>query len=578
MKDDYIQKYFKKVNKRIDTINNQDAFSTNFRNAIISGKNKFFQKHLLETRVFDGTWVDFIENNLSYIDNIVRNPKSFIREDEDIVPVERAKKTTAKSIRHLASHSQYVKSVTNRGNVIPNKILTSYNEEDLAIYENRFVKTLIDKLVSFVEKRYTTITNLIGTDYLNKFHSDADFQFADMFFKYEMNLSIIKKVNDIEAEQKNFALLERVETLRTQIIGFMNSDFYKSLKDSKPVFSPIQRTNVLMKDPNYHKAFGLWVLLDSYSKLDYIVETKASEDKFSDEYIKNLYDITLMSVTTILANDDGSLGEFKEMPKVIKREKKPKILSSYTPDMKKTELQMENNLINEYYYQEARKLYRLHIDEQVNDGEPFHTALKDVYKQAFRITEAIFRDLMVIPDEIKENPKALLRFRMRNQQALEQIYKYKFQDLKKMEKENLRMKKQIEMERLQLSGQNISNDPKEKYKLQEKEVNIKIKNLEKEALKYQKMVEKEKERLVKLKETNIQKLNALKEKEKERLAKEKAKEKEKERLAKEKEKQKLLKKQKTKKKKAPKKSKKNIIPPEALNTNLVGESEINENS
>jgi hypothetical protein len=126
MSTDYVKRYYGKVNTRITQVNEKDPFSTSFISAIGAGDNTLFQKYMIETRVFDGTWVDFLEASISSLDNIVRNPKSFIKDQSEIVPIEMAKKTSAASVRHLASHSRYVKNITQSGEVIPEKILTVF--------------------------------------------------------------------------------------------------------------------------------------------------------------------------------------------------------------------------------------------------------------------------------------------------------------------------------------------------------------------------------------------------------------------------------------------------------------------
>ncbi|MCK7485962.1 MAG: DUF2357 domain-containing protein [Bacillus subtilis] len=73
---------------------------------------------------------------------------------QQILPVERAKKIDSDTIRHLASHTENIKSVGRGGEVIPSKVMTSYSEGDIGTYENRFIKTLVDKLYLFIEKRY----------------------------------------------------------------------------------------------------------------------------------------------------------------------------------------------------------------------------------------------------------------------------------------------------------------------------------------------------------------------------------------------------------------------------------------
>lgn len=523
MSQDYVKDYFNKVKRNLDVINEQDTFFDSFITALSNGDNILFQKHLRETRIFDYSWVEFIETHLLYLDNIMRNPRSFIKDYEEIVPVERVKKTTAESIRYLASHSYHVKEVTRKGEVIPKKVLTNYKDEDITIYENRFIKTLTDKLIMFVEKRYTTIKQLIGTDYINKFHNQAQFKYDNIAIDYELNLNITQKINDTENDKKNYELLEKIENLRNMLISLTNSELMTALHGIRPITPPVQKTNIIMKDTNYKKCYELWLFLDSYDKLEFVIDTSMSDNTFNDLYLKSLQNLALLSFSTIIANDEENKGEFKQVPTIAKKTKRPKILSNFGENDQESSIEMENNIINEYYYQQARKLYSRKIQEQVNDGEPYHVALLDIYQSAFKITDTIFNDLIQIPDHIKKDPRALLRYRIRNQQALDKIYAYKEKDLKRMAKEKAKNDRIIEKEKAKLENRPLP--------LTEKQLQAKK---EREAAKLLRQKEKEKERLAKLraKEKEKIRLARLKAKEKERLAKQKAKEKEKARLAK----------------------------------------------
>ena len=549
MSTDYLKRYFKKIKGRFETVNKQDPFFDSFTKAIESGENTLFQKHLLETRVFDGTWVDYIEENLSYLDNIIRNPRSFIRSVDEVVPVERAKKTNSDTVRYLASHSQDIRSIDKRGEIVPRNLLTSFKEEDLGIYENRFIKSLVEKLVIFIEKRYNGIKELIGTDYINKFYYKSNYNYDDINIDLEINLNASRKIHHIDAELKNNQLLDRVELVRSKIIAFLNSQFFNTLKSVRPITPPIQRTNILMKDPNYHKCYEMWLFLDSYGKLDYSIETSMADSLFKDDYLKSIYELNLLSFATVAANDQDEHGQYSKIPSVPKKIKKPKILNKYDPDEVIKDIQIESHLINEYYYQQSRKLYSQRINDLVNDGETFHAALQDVYQSAFKITERLFNDLLEIPEEIKNDPKALLRYRMRNQKALDQIYKYKASDLAKMEKARIKNNNIIEKEKFLLEGKVVDAPKVDKtvlkiqekaneLKLKEKEINKKLKELEKEKATLDLLISKENEKInqIKAKEKEKEEQRIAKEKEKQRLAREK--EKEKERLAREKEKDK----------------------------------------
>ena len=88
--------------------------------ALRSGDNKLFHNFVSEHFALDDKWIYTIEGALFSVELIARNPRRFIKEEEEIVDVERAKRTTAKTVRHLSSHTQNIQSVTS-DNVRPKR-------------------------------------------------------------------------------------------------------------------------------------------------------------------------------------------------------------------------------------------------------------------------------------------------------------------------------------------------------------------------------------------------------------------------------------------------------------------------
>ena len=84
----------------------------------------------------DFSWIPMIEQNLEYIDNIIRNPRRFIIPEEEILIVEKTKKVNQETVRHLASHTNYIQDIDEDGMVKPSKLLNVNKEETYDIYEN----------------------------------------------------------------------------------------------------------------------------------------------------------------------------------------------------------------------------------------------------------------------------------------------------------------------------------------------------------------------------------------------------------------------------------------------------------
>lgn len=124
-----------------------DLFMNNL-NSTLAVKREY------ELNEFDYEWLEKIEETLPYLDNILRNPKRFIINEEEIVKVELARKVTVESVIHLTQHTNLIQDIDEKkGDVKPSKILNINKEESLDTYENRFIYTLVNNLRTFFEQR-----------------------------------------------------------------------------------------------------------------------------------------------------------------------------------------------------------------------------------------------------------------------------------------------------------------------------------------------------------------------------------------------------------------------------------------
>ena len=79
------------------------------------GKNFVRQTERLEDKSFDARFVEELEQGFDALDRIILNPRTFIRDEAEVVNAGLAKKITAESVVHLASHTQFVHSVDKTG-------------------------------------------------------------------------------------------------------------------------------------------------------------------------------------------------------------------------------------------------------------------------------------------------------------------------------------------------------------------------------------------------------------------------------------------------------------------------------
>lgn len=246
-------------------------------------------KKNIDAKVSDTSWIDMVEECIPYLDNIIRNPRRFIVQEENIVPIEKAKVVTEESIRHLAQHTSLIQEVQEDGTVIPLKLLNVYREETIDLYENRFIKSLVDNLYTFVTNK------LEESDQKSYAKVDSEVTYKGIMKKkdevVEVNLQLTsKKETDVDASKDGHSLDERIEHIRDIVSAFRSSTFIKSLKESSPVRSPIRKTNVILKEQNFIKALELWEYLEKNNIKPVTSIEKRNEVSKSND-VKTLYDL-----------------------------------------------------------------------------------------------------------------------------------------------------------------------------------------------------------------------------------------------------------------------------------------------
>jgi hypothetical protein len=72
--------------------------------------NMYFQSEFTNDSM-SFKWVDEIEFACPYIDNIIKNPKLALINEEDVVKIEKAKKITVASVKDLSKHTHYIEKI-----------------------------------------------------------------------------------------------------------------------------------------------------------------------------------------------------------------------------------------------------------------------------------------------------------------------------------------------------------------------------------------------------------------------------------------------------------------------------------
>lgn len=239
----------------------------------------YSEKSYEKNKSFNLSWLEKFEETLPYIDNIIRNPRRFIINEEEVTIIEKTKKINEDSIKHLAKNTNLVRDIDDDGFVKPAKLLNVYKEETYDLYENRFMYTLVNRLYTFINK----VLNSEGYDsFVNK-RKEVDYngetEINGEKVKIKLNLELNSKENKNITITDMDEVAKRIENLKDTIYGFISSDFIRGLTQAVPVKSPIKKTNVFLKEQNFKKTLELWEFLDGYEDTDItsIVENKTDE-------------------------------------------------------------------------------------------------------------------------------------------------------------------------------------------------------------------------------------------------------------------------------------------------------------
>ena len=276
-----------------------------------AGDNTFHQTNQVLHKVVDERWLTTIEESLDAINEIIDKPRRFITTSEEVVPVALAKKITADSVRHLSMNTQFIASDAD-GDIQPTRILNVSVEESYDMYENRFVYYLIQKLVTFIDKRTDVIFWSTGDEVRNnlKLESKVDDAYEEIEYKIEMKIK--KRQSFVENDSDNMHIFMRIDRVRRLVMALRNSSFCSLMQGCSVVRSPIQRTNLLMKDPNYRTCYKLWQFLESYDEVGYTIEERDSALEFDEEYMIQMYTNLITNYTvfkSLIEGDERNLEE-----------------------------------------------------------------------------------------------------------------------------------------------------------------------------------------------------------------------------------------------------------------------------
>lgn len=307
-------------------INDYDFYSTLIETMKNGDSTVTMNKKQLLKKI-DENWISAIENALPSLDYCIRNPMRSLKETEKVMPIELSKNINAKSIRHLAQHTNFISSV--EGDVItPSKILNVFRDETIETYENKFVYTLIDRLFSFVHRRYSKLKEVGQDEDSTVLSFTSAFDDENTTAKVSFSIELLNKKSGGSGDITKGTSWERVQRICGILSDYLNSSMAQELR-GKFIRPPIMRTNAITKNKDLRVCLELWQFIESYDKIGYEIVVNESAENPKQEYIKQLYSLLALQYVSFKHNIDSALEETEKVERRSEMPFQPKFVPTF---------------------------------------------------------------------------------------------------------------------------------------------------------------------------------------------------------------------------------------------------------
>ena len=201
----------------------------------------------------DLSWLADFENAIENIQRILGNEHLHVKYVKDIVKVQTASRLDQEGFALTLKEPRLWKG-SDRG-PRPQSVYMTLFEDEYAIYENRFIKMLIDEIIRYLSGTLTEIADSLGnlrTYFGSRLTAAGALRMSDEQAHAAQNADDKR----VLAEEKNpvVEVYDRVENLLKRATRFKNSTLYRECR-GKPLSGAIQPTNILTQNPAYRECY-----------------------------------------------------------------------------------------------------------------------------------------------------------------------------------------------------------------------------------------------------------------------------------------------------------------------------------
>lgn len=489
-------------------------------NELQQGEKTIYNKTVRETKIFDGNFLDVVIGAYPSLLKICRDPKKTLAYMQEVVAMEKAKKVDSKSIRHLASHTQYIRDINEQNEVIPSKILSTYAEDNIGIYENRFIKSLINRVIVFLDTRLKLMDENLESISADEIRYKNNIKLSHRKIDLEMNIKISNEI--LDETQKARELFDKTKNALDKYRALKGTGLYQAVAKFKDVVPPIMKTNIILHNPDFKIAYNLWLYIDRTTEVGYNVQ---SDEKTNDDDDVILNDFNHIGVFLIndLMHQRGiqSLEAFDGEKNV--RELKHDDITKY--ELEPKDIKLSHQEISEYLLSRISEIFEEKYKESLSQGLSYEMSVKRVFREMIDVLNRIYPNLFGVNTEDMKKTPELLEILKRKQRVMKLIREQKQIDLNKMDRETQTLDTNIKNLEDYLKRQ----EERQKERERKEAIRLEKLRLQEEKRKAREEKRKEAERLkaekerIKAEQERLKEEERLKKEEEERLKKEEEK-------------------------------------------------------
>lgn len=399
-------------------------------NELQQGEKIIYNKTVRETKIFDGNFLDVVIGAYPSLLKICRDPKKTLAYMQEVVAMEKAKKVDSESIRHLASHTQYIRDINEQNEVIPSKILSTYAEDNIGIYENRFIKSLINRVIVFLDTRLKLMDENLESISADEIRYKNNIKLSHRKIDLEMNIKISNEI--LDETQKARELFDKTKNALDKYRALKGTGLYQAVAKFKDVVPPIMKTNIILHNPDFKIAYNLWLYIDRTTEVGYNVQ---SDEKTNDDDDVILNDFNHIGVFLIndLMHQRGlqSLEAFDGEKNV--RELKHDDITKY--ELEPKDIKLSHQEISEYLLSRISEIFEEKYKESLSQGLSYEMSVKRVFREMIDVLNRIYPNLFGVNTEDMKKTPELLEILKRKQRVMKLIREQKQIDLNKMDRE-----------------------------------------------------------------------------------------------------------------------------------------------